>query len=343
MERTLPPTFAMLTYLLEEPYMKPNSPLLDNVRLMCRKVAEEAAFVRIDAAALQRYAASLPLDRLTLPQMDPAIHYLGHGRDTVAYFLTLDAVNFGSGYFPDIFKDPGRSGYRAVAAALADYFAAQGALAPGKLLLLNALDCARIFRQDRRDPSALELMGLFARALNDLGAFLCEHFNGDFQALLEEAGGRAERLVEILTAMPFFNDVAPYRGMTVPFYKRAQLAAVDLFIAFGGTGPGRFYDMDRVTICADNLVPHVLRMDGILQYQEGLLAGIEGGEPIAASSPEEVEIRACAVYAGELIVAELRRREERVNAMMLDNFLWHRGQEPSYRVHPRHRTRTCYY
>jgi hypothetical protein len=68
-------------------------------------VAEKSAFVRIDAAALHSYAASLPPDELILPQMDPAIHYLGHGRDTVAYFLTLDAVNFGSGYFPDIFGD----------------------------------------------------------------------------------------------------------------------------------------------------------------------------------------------------------------------------------------------
>jgi hypothetical protein len=87
----------------------------------------------------------------------------------------------------------------------------------------------------------------------------------------------------------------------------------------------------------------VLRLDGVLHYQEELAIRIDRGEPLPAGSPEEVEIRACAVHAAELLVAELRRRGEKVNAMMLDNFLWHRGQEPFYRARPRHRTRTVFY
>ena len=52
--------------------------------------------------------------------------------------------------------------------------------------------------------------------------------------------------------MPFFDD----RG----FYKRAQIAANDLHLA----GVVDFADIDRLTIFADNLVPHVLRLDGVL-------------------------------------------------------------------------------
>lgn len=322
---------------------RPEIPILDNVRRSCRKVAEQAAFVWIDVAAIPGYAASLPPDRLTLPEMDPTIHYLGHGRDTVAYFLTLDAVNFGSGYFPDILKDQRRSGYRTIASALTEYFAEHGPLPAAELCRLDAEDCAGIFRHDPANPAARELMGLFARALNDLGAFLRSRFDGDFSRVVAEAGRSAERLAEILAGMPLFNDVALYRGMRVPFHKRAQLAAVDLFIAFAGEGAGEFNDLNRLTICADNLVPHVLRLDGILRYRDDLAARIERGEPLPQGSPEEVEIRACAVHAAELIVEELRRRRVRVNAMMLDNFLWHRGQEPFYRARPRHRTRTVFY
>lgn len=318
-------------------------PLLDNVRLQCRQVAEQSAFVRIDAAALHSYAVSLPPNGLALPQMDPAIHYLGHERESVAYFLTLDAVNFGSGYFPDIFGDPRKSGYRTIAAALTEYFAGHGPIPPAELCRLNASDCARIFRQDPANPAAFDLMSLFARALNDLGAFLCDRFDGDFAGVVDSACRSAQRLVEILTAMPMFNDVALYRGMSVPFLKRAQLTAADLFIAFAGDGPGRFDDIDRLTICADNLVPHVLRLDGVLRYREELAARIDLGQPLQAGCPEEVEIRACAIQAAELIVAELHRDGLPVNAMMLDNFLWHRGQEPLYRGHPRHRTRTVFY
>ena len=317
--------------------------LLEAVRLNCRRVTEQADFVEIDTAALPGYAAALPPNRLLIPEMDPTIHYLGHGRETLAYFLTLDAVNFGSGYFPDILGDPRRSGYRAIAGALTNYFAGYGPIPPERLRRLDLAECARIFRLDPSNPTARELMDLYTRALNDLGAFVCDRFRGDFSKAVEEAGQSAERLVEILTAMPLFNDVALFRGATVPFYKRAQLAAVDLFIAFAGDDAGRFDDIDRLTICADNLVPHVLRLDGVLHYQEELAIRIDRGEPLPAGSPEEVEIRACAVHAAELLVAELRRRGEKVNAMMLDNFLWHRGQEPFYRARPRHRTRTVFY
>ena len=317
--------------------------LLDNVRRRCREVAGQAVFVAIDAAAVAGYAARLPPDRLRLPEMDPGIHYLGHGPETLAYCLTLDAVNFGSGFFPDVFGDPRRSGFRALAAALTDSFSRQGPLPPEKLRTLSVEECRRLLPLAPSGPAFEELTGLYTRALNDLGAFVCERFGGDFSLVVGEAGHSAERLVQILTAMPLFNDVASYRGTDVPFYKRAQLCAVDLHIAFGGEGPGRFEDLDRLTICADNLVPHVLRLDGVLHYRRDLGARIDRGEPLPAGSPEEVEIRACAVHAAELIVAELRRQGETINAMLLDNFLWHRGQEPFYRARPRHRTRCFFY
>ncbi|MEJ2699864.1 MAG: queuosine salvage family protein, partial [Desulfuromonadales bacterium] len=233
--------------------------------------------------------------------------------------------------------------YFSVAACLREYFMDQGAPSAADLAHLEVQDCLRIFRQDPANPVALELMGLFARALNDLGQFLLEHFGGHFAALVEEAGGSADQLVACLTEMPFFNDVARWKGNRVAFFKRAQLAAADLHFAFGGEGPGRFVDIDRLTIFADNLVPHVLRRDGILRFEKELADRIDRGELIPAGSEEEVEIRACAVHAGELLVAELRRRVPGVNAMLLDNFLWHRGQQPEYRQSPRHRTRTVYY
>lgn len=182
--------------------------LLDDVRDKCRWVAGQAGFVEIDIESLPGYAALLPPERLLLPEMDPAIHYLGHGADTVAYFLTLDAVNFGSGYFPEILGDPRRSGYRYIAAALTKHFIENGPIPGDKLSNLTASDCAGIFLLDQSNPAALELSGLYAQALNDVGAFVCDRFGGDFLRVVAEAGNSAERLVEILTAMPFFNDTA---------------------------------------------------------------------------------------------------------------------------------------
>jgi hypothetical protein len=62
-----------------------------------------------------------------LGPLDPGAHYLeGEPGDVAAYLLTLDAVNFGSGWFPTLRRRPGRSGYFTVAWALADRFRAHG-------------------------------------------------------------------------------------------------------------------------------------------------------------------------------------------------------------------------
>ena len=187
-------------------------------------------------------------------------------------------------------------------------------------------------------------MDLFARALNDLGRMVGERFGGDFTRLVASAGGSADRLVRLLAEMPFFRDEEAYGGRMVPFYKRAQLTAADLALALHGTGPGHFADLDQLTIFADNLVPHVLRVDGVLRYADALVARLEAGELIPAGSAEEVEIRAGAVHAVERLVGALRRAGHAdVTAAELDYLLWNRGQEPAYKARPRHRTRTVFY
>jgi hypothetical protein len=143
--------------------------------------------------------------------------------------------------------------------------------------------------------------------------------------------------------MPQFADLADYQGVQVHFLKRAQLAAADLALAFNEQGLGHFLDLDRLTIFADNVVPHVLRMDGILHYSRALSERIDHGIPIAASSEEEIEIRACAVHAAELIVDELTGLGRRITARDLDYCLWNRGHLPTYRSHPTHITRSLFY
>jgi len=98
-----------------------------------------------------------------------------------------------------------------------------------------------------------------------------------------------------------------------------------------------------MTIFADNLVPHVLRIDGVLVYEESLIARINDGEIIPAGSTEEVEIRACAVHAVELIKKEITDSGKETTSPALDNFLWNRGQQPEYKAIPRHRTRCVFY
>ena len=183
----------------------------------------------------------------------------------------------------------------------------------------------------------------FSTALNDLGRFVLDRFNGSFTDLVDSAGSSAGSLVQLLKNMPYFNDVAFYDGYEVPFFKRAQICAADLSLAFDGRDWGHFEDLDQMTIFADNLVPHVLRIDGILTYEKSLIARINAGDLIPAGSIEEVEIRAGAVQAVELIKKQTAESGKMITSPALDNFLWNRGQLAVYKALPRHRTRCVFY
>jgi len=288
--------------------------LPDQVRETCRSIAENARFVSIDLDRVEELDPGPP------PALDAKRHYLeGSPEDVADYMLVLDAINFGSGWFPTLRKRPGMSGYFTVAASLADRWRSFGPWSGHELRALRGVDVAAALGQE----PGHELMGLYAEALRDLGRVLDGRRALD---LVADAGGSAERLASTLGAsMPFFND----RG----FWKRAQITPNDLALA----GVAEFADLDDLTIFADNLVPHVLRLDGVLRYDAALAARIDAGQ-LLAPGEEEREIRGCAVHACELIAARLG-----MPARMLDTALWNRGQAPRYKSVPRHRTRTVYY
>ncbi len=317
--------------------------LFDQVRRACKEVAANANRVHINYDHIPAYAASLPVQAVVSSELDPRCHYLGKEEKTVAFLLTLDAINFGSGYFPYLRKRPGMSGYFSIASSLNDVYKNQGCLSAKELDNITVEKCTRIFDQDPANKVIQELMRHFATALNDLGRYLLDCFDGEFTALVATAESSAGRLVQLLKKMPYFNDVGLYSGIEIPFYKRAQITAADLNIAFNGRRWGYFDDLDHLTIFADNLVPHVLRMDGVLIYEESLIDRITIGTLIPAGSAEEVEIRACALHAVELLKKEMLKSGRVINSLELDYLLWNRGQQPQYKAVPRHRTRCVFY
>jgi len=317
--------------------------LFEQIRRACREVAASATRVHINFDHIPVYAASLPVQTAVSSELDPGSHYLDQEEKTVAFLLTLDTINFGSGYFPHLRKRPGMSGYFSIASSLNDVYKNHGCLSATDLDRITVEKCTRIFGQDPANQIIRELMSHFTTALNDLGRYLLDCFNGSFTALVEAAASSTGRLVQLLKKIPYFNDVELYGGIEVPFYKRAQITAADLSIAFKGRGWGHFNDLAQLTIFADNLVPHVLRMDGVLIYEESLIERIAAGTLIPAGSAEEVEIRACAVHAVELVKNEIRKTGQTINSPDLDNFLWNRGQQPHYKAVPRHRTQCVFY
>ena len=285
--------------------------LCDRVRENAAAIADGARHVSIELDRLGEIEPGQP------PSLDPEKHYLeGSREDVAAYLLTLDAINFGSGWFPTLRKRPGCSGYYTVSWALADHWRTHGPWSNDELRRMDADRMAEVLGQERGH----ELMSLYAEALRQLGGWLRE-----LTPLAAVDCRWAEDLANALRAMPFFDDLG--------FWKRAQITANDFHLA----GIAQFEDIDKLTIFADNLVPHVLRVDGVLRYDDALAAKIDAGELLEPGGVER-EIRGCAVHACELIAAELG-----IPPRDLDVMLWNRGQGERYKSRPRHRTRTVYY
>ena len=318
--------------------------VFDEIREGCRQVADRAGHVRIVRERIPEYVSPLLTQSLLVPGLDTVSHFVGDEETTIAFFITLAAVNFGSGYFPHLRKRPGMSGYYTIATALTERFRTLGPFTAGELAGVSAPDCADLFGQDLMDLAMAELMSSFAGAWNELGEDLVTRFGGSFSHCIEEADHSAARLVGILAEQTLFRDISDYHGIKVPFFKRPQLLASDLSLALDGRGLSRFDDLDQLTIFADNLVPHVLRLEGILEYSEPLTQDIEAERLIPAGSDEEIEIRACSIHAVELMIETAAESGVNWTARNVDQVLWHRGQNPQYKKRgKRHRTRTVFY
>ncbi len=310
---------------------------MDELREACAAVAARARSVTVVSEAIPAYAASLAPQRAS--QTQPASDGAGVTDDPAAregraaYWLTMDAINFGSGWFPTLRKRDGLSGYNTIAAGLRDQFAEHGGWTAAELTQLDAETLGPILGQD----PAHELIALYASFLRDLGERVTGDHGGRFAAVADAGDGSAVALARGLGDWPCFADCSRYEELELAFLKRAQITAADLDRA----GVVSFPDLHRLTMFADNLVPHVLRLDGILRFDPELVDRIDRGELIAHGTAEEVEIRACAVHAVELLVAVVPG--DGLSAAALDQLLWQRGQQPHYKASPRHRSRCTAY
>ncbi|HEX5526727.1 MAG TPA: queuosine salvage family protein [Solirubrobacterales bacterium] len=300
--------------------------LPDEVRGACAWVMERARWVRVDEGRIADYAAGLP--EATEEAGAPAAT-AADPEAAAAFAICMNAINFGSGWWPTIRKRDGLSGYATMEAGVSERFEERGPWSAEELAAMDAATIAAMVGQDPEHP----LMAQFAAALRDVSAHLQAEHGGRFLGPAEAADS-IPALAKTFADWKAFADVSTYEGREVPFYKRAQLAAADLHRAGVADLPG----LDRLTGFADNLVPHVLRVDGVLHLDPALTARIGAEELLPHGSPEEVELRAAAVHAIELLAAA-----SALTPAAIDSTLWNRGRDPRYKSLPRPRSRNTAY
>ncbi|RWV82143.1 hypothetical protein GW17_00056385 [Ensete ventricosum] len=112
--------------------------------------------------------------------------------------------------------------------------------------------------------------------------------------------------------------MGPVPVPTICRYRYGPIFVADLWGAFKGEGYGKFNDISSLTIFADYIIPAVLRQLGILKYSSTLSDSIDSKIEVCAGSEEEVEIRACSVYAvekmRELIKSKFKKQTEAIDS-----------------------------
>mmetsp|Transcript_5003 Transcript_5003/g.7644 ORF Transcript_5003/g.7644 Transcript_5003/m.7644 type:complete len:329 (+) Transcript_5003:31-1017(+) len=327
------------------------NPLLE-VKRSCNIVCEEASFVRIDAAAIDRVAQEMDVstigDKSQVAWDAEGWHYcedVPNGPMTCQYIFVLDALNFCFWPSPDDLE------YEHLATCLKNVLCKNSNAFSAESLSNISEDVLQSWFPNHTIPLISERV----LRLKEMGEVLLKEFAGLAEGMVVAANGSAVKLVElILRYLPGFRDTVIYKGRLVHLYKRAQILVGDLWAAYGGrlqetNGTGgnsqyyKFKDMGELTMFADYRVPQILRQMGVLVYDPSLASKIDQKTLIPFGSEEEVEIRACTIIAVEKLKEALVKRGRDIIVIEVDWLLWQLGEKLKDDIPPHHRTLTIYY
>ena len=179
--------------------------------------------MRIERDSIAAYAAALALGGA--PSRRDEQPTLATREQLAAFWLGLDAINFGSGWFPTLRKRAGHSGYGTIAAALRDRVERDGPWTAAELTELDPAAVAQVLGQTGRPRADGALRALAQRARGPRRRRVRRFVRGrgrrrtaarPWRSPPSSARGRASA------------DSSRYEELEVPFLKRAQIAAADL-------------------------------------------------------------------------------------------------------------------
>lgn len=272
--------------------------------------------------------------------------YLGVERyseeETARFLLLYESINFcywGKEKWKITFKDNEYSGSYGMAYAMAR------ALSEG----YNILDfeyLKNISREDfeeiLRGSAVIPLFDERYEIVKEVASTVISKLNGDVLNLFEKATTDRELLKLIADNFDNFKDVSYYNEKPIYFFKRATMLTEDLFRNVKGIRD-RVKNNKGLLACADYKIPQVLREQGILEYNEGLVNLVDNEIEIPHNSMMEIEIRASMIYVVELIKEELIKSNVNMTSIEIDEALWLLSKNRDQKNKPCHRTKSIYY
>ena len=289
--------------------------------------------------------------------------------DTAQWLFLIDTANFS--YWQDPNPETGEilgvytvDGYKTtfaqVAAFKRELERSNGRwLNPDYILSLDDAKFEEIYRPDPGHP-AIPLLSKRVEHLREVSLTLQRNFDGQIYNLIKLAEGSAVALLNlILEHFPCFRDESP--SGEFGFYKRAQLFVCDLVnhckkleIETDSESGARFcdfHDLGELSVFADYRNPQSLLAFDCLKYGDELVSDLKAKRLIPLGDRKEQEIRAATIQSCEMIVDRTNillgeaNEPNRVNALIVDNFLWcyAKFHMDESKVLPYHLTRCVWY
>ncbi|KAK4880490.1 hypothetical protein RN001_008636 [Aquatica leii] len=280
------------------------------------------------------------------------IHPKSWNPNALDWLFVVDTLNFCFWHVDGEvkWKVDNQSGYFALCAAI-NRAVKEGIdiLNPNYYSTITKEQLQHVLRSDTK--TKLQLLDERVECLHSSGLSLIENFEGSFRNCVEQAENSAVQLLELIVKnFKCFQDEAIYQGHVVSLYKRAQILVGDVWACFKGKGLGRFDDIDEMTMFPDYRIPQTLLFFNVFEYSDELMNLLRAEMPLKNGSEMEVEIRGCSIHAVTLLTEYVKQRvkpDRKVNAILLDHFLWDYRRNHSNQINhknlPFHKTFCIFY
>ncbi|MFV0250202.1 MAG: queuosine salvage family protein [Bacilli bacterium] len=175
--------------------------------------------------------------------------------------------------------------------------------------------------------------------LISIGKAINERMRGDFYSYIKDITTDNALVELIIQTFNVFNDVSSYSDKPVYFYKLAQLLVSDI-LHIRALKENINVDYTHLVGCADYKIPQVLRGMGMLKYSEDLSNMVDNKRELLPNSGHEIEIRASMLVAINVITEKLNNG---ICLIIINDFIWLKGQDKTLELKPYHLTRTKFY
>ncbi len=163
--------------------------------------------------------------------------------------------------------------------------------------------------------------------------------NGSFYDSIKNMSTDIEIFNFIVNNFSSFQDTRTYNGVTIYFYKLAQLLTSDILHVIK-IKEQRPVNYSHLLSCADYKIPQVMQGFGILEYDLELSKLIDTNLEVDENSEYEVEIRASMIAVINYIYEQVNKSVDRID---INDFIWSKGQDKTKKYKPYHLTRTTSY